>query len=211
MAVINKVGLSEWIKEFAEKSLNKEAEGTNPFQEIKSLFGKNKELMAIEEKLQDFRHRIGLNRLAKEEIDIDNTKTASYDEVAYMISLANRLDEVGLIKEANDIDNMLRYKLATLEIFEKFPKLQIFIDNLIRSRGGHVSVPAVLKMVRDERPEESDVASDSNLKKYIEDKIKEDKKIIEDSGDNIAGIGVGVATTFEDQYDSDRMFEPSKK
>ena len=101
-------------------------------------------------------------------------------------------------------------KGAVEKLFDKYPKLRIFIDNVIRSRGGHVAIPALLKMIRDERPEESQAASDPTLREYMEGKIGEEKREVTDINDNVAGLGVGLSTSWEDAAENNKMFEPSK-
>jgi hypothetical protein len=212
----------EWLREFAEDALRRSADGSNPFQEIKNLFQRNKDLGAIEDRVRELKDRIGLSLLAEREakadpVPVPAVKTAAVAGVPLglgrLIRLANWLDELGLEDEAREIDDMIRVRAAKEKakgVFDKFPKLQTFVDNVVRSRGGHVTVPAVLKMIRDERPDESSAASDEDLRKYVEDRIKEEKKDVNDASDNVAGFGVGLTTSWEDLQDDNKMFEPSK-
>jgi hypothetical protein len=211
-------GVPGWLREFAEDALRRSADGSNPFQEIKNLFRRNKDLGAIEERVRELRDRIGLNLLAERDKDgvSPSVKTASMTPrsgVARLVSLANWLDDCGLGDEARDVDSVIRAlasRTKTGELFAKYPKLKPFVDNVIRSRGGHVTVPAILKMIRDERPEESGAASDPALREYVEGMIKSEKREINDASDSMAGFGVGLSVPEVDLQEDNRMFEPSK-
>lgn len=209
--------LPDWMKEFADGALCRSADGTSPFQEIKGLFQKNKDLGAIEERVRELKDRIGLSLLAKQEEEAKPAvKTASANEnssLRRLVRLANWLDERGLVDEAREIDTMIRALAAKEEIkelFKKYPKLEGFLDNIFRSRGGHVTVPALLKMIRDERPEESGAASNEALRDYLKERIGKEKQEVNDGGDNVAGLGVGLSTSWEDAAENNRMFEQSK-
>lgn len=207
--------IPDWLREFAEGALRKSSTGSNPFQEIKSLFQKNKELGAIEDRVRELKDRIGLSLLAKTE-DAPSVKTAALktSSVHRLIRLANWLDEQGFADEAQEVDSIIQVRASEKELsdlFSNYPKLKIFVDNVIRSRGGHVSIPAILKMIRDERPEESQAASDESLKQYVENKIKEEKKEINDSSDSLAGFGVGLGLSPNELHDDLKMFEPPEK
>ena len=43
-----------------------------------------------------------------------------------------------------------------------------------------------------------------------EDKIKEERLEMNDSNDDVAGLGVGLYTSFEDDAENNKMFESSK-
>lgn len=213
--------IPDWLQEFAEDALRRSADGANPFHEIKNLFQRNTELGAIEVRVRELKDRIGLNLLAEHEAatkqaESDSTiKTASVSQTAIQrfVRLANWLDNYGNPEEAKEIDSLIRAyaaKATVKELFQKFPKLKIFIDNVVRSRGGYVVIPAIIKMIRDERPEESSVASEPALREYMESRIKEDKKEVNDASDNVAGLGVGLSTSWEEMTEDNKMFEPSK-
>lgn len=207
--------IPDWMKDFAEGALRREADGSNPFHEISDLFKKNKELSAIEERVREMKDRIGLNLLAGRNMSEDlepTVKTASVrcGYVFRLVRLANWLDDNGLRAEAEEVDGILRNRAAVEELFSKYPKLQMFVDNVIRSRGGHVTIPAVLKMIRDERPEGTEAATNQALHDYIEKKIGQEKREMVDSSDNVAGLGVGLNTSWEEIQEDNKMFEPSK-
>jgi len=211
----------DWLHEFAEVALRRSANGSNPFQEIKGLFQRNKELEAVETRVRELKDRIGLNLLTECKV-ADNTeclstiKTASVGcgSILRLVRLANWLDEHGAPDEAKEVDGIIRAyaaKETVEELFKRFPKLRIFVDNVVKSRGGHVAIPALLKMIRDERPDEGgQAASDPALREYLEGRIGEEKKEMNDSGDNVAGLGVGLSTSWEDTAEDNKMFEPSK-
>jgi hypothetical protein len=208
-----------WLREFAEDALRRSANGTNPFQEIKGLFQQNKDLGAIETRVRELKDRIGLSLLAEREAaeaeSTSTVKTASVGRTAIsrLVRLANWLDEHGVSAEAQEIDGIIRARAAketVQELFKRFPKLQVFVDNVIRSRAGHVAIPALLKMIRDERPEESQAASDPALREYLESRVGEERQVINDVSDNVAGLGVGLSTSQEEMAEDNKMFEPSK-
>lgn len=206
----------EWLREFAESALRRSADGSNPFQELKSLFQRNKDLGAIEERVRELKDRIGLSLLAGHEADHPPVKTASVafrPDMARLVRLANWLDKCGLENEARDVDNMICVRAAQAKadgVFAKYPKLKSFLDNVIRSRGGHVTVPALLKMVRDERPDESVAASDESLREYVESMIRSEKREVGDASDSLAGFGVGLSVPEVDLQEDNKMFEPAK-
>ena len=209
--------LPDWMREFAERMLRRQAEGESPFQEITGLFQRNKDLKAVEQRIHELRERIGLGLLAESGIgDVDGgeIKTASLRRggtATRLVRLANWLDAHGEAAEAAEIDGMLCAMAGDAdEFFSKFPKLKIFIDNVIKSRGGHVLLPALLKMVRDERPEGSEAASDPRLREYVESLNKSEKREIYDASDSVAGCGVGLTTTQEELREANRMYEPPK-
>jgi hypothetical protein len=209
----------DWLRDFAEDALRRSANGTNPFQEIQSLFKQNKDLGAIETRVRELKDRIGLSLLAEREAAESEptitVKTASAGRTAIqrLVRLANWLDERGATAEAQEIDGLIRARAAketVEELFKRFPKLQVFVDNVIRSRAGHVAIPALLKMIRDERPEESQAASDPALREYLESRVGEERQEINDVSDSVAGLGVGLSTSQEEMAEDNKMFEPSK-
>jgi len=207
--------LPDWMKEFADGAMRRSADGGGPFQEIKGLFQKNKELGAIEERVRELKDRIGLGLLAAQVEDgKPAVKTASaHGSVARLARLANWLDERGLASEASEVDGMIRTMAAKKEVeelFKKYPKLEGFLDNIFRSRGGHVTVPALLKIIRDERPEESGAASNESLRDYLKERISKERQEVNDGSDSVAGLGVGLSTSWEDIADNNRMFEQPK-
>lgn len=211
--------LPEWMKSFAEAELKREADGGNPFQEIRSIFQMDKALSAVEERVTELRSRIGLDKL-EEGADGGLVVTASLDTrrlradaVRELVALASSFEEEGNIQAAELVDRMIdRIKrMADAEgadnLLRQHPKLKTFIDNVCSSRGGHVSVPAVLKMIRDERPEKIEVSD--KLRDYISGRLKQEKQEVRDGGDDVAGIDVGVSVTQQDKDDNNRMFETS--
>lgn len=213
----------DWLQEFAEDALRRSANGASPFQEIKGLFQQNKDLGAIETRVRELKDRIGLSLLAEREAaeaeaeaeSTSTVKTASVGRTAIhrLVRLANWFDEQGASAEAREIDSIIRARAAketVQELFKRFPKLQVFVDNVIRSRAGHVAIPALLKMIRDERPEESQAASDPALREYLKSRVNEERQIINDVSDNVAGLGVGLSTSQEEMSEDNKMFEPSR-
>lgn len=95
-------------------------------------------------------------------------------------------------------------------IFDKFPKIKLFIDNICHSRQGHVNLPSILKMISDERPEKIDVGNEE-LRDYIKKKIKEEKVELPDAGDEIAGMSSLTLFVIEEGDGNKEMFDlPAK-
>jgi len=219
--------LPEWMKSFAEAELKREAKGENPFQEICNIFQTNKALSAISEKVSELKLRIGLDKL-EADVDTGLVKAASINvmkiraqAVRQLVSLASKFETEGNLQAAQVIDGMIariskiaeetldkENQQAEKEVpseLEEHPKLKTFIDNVCLSRGGHVSVPAVLKMIRDERPESVEV--NDTLIDYIRRKLSEEKQEVSDGGDDVAGLNVGTSVSQQDRDDNNRMFE----
>lgn len=102
-------------------------------------------------------------------------------------------------------DPRVREAAGVPKELEEHPKLKTFIDNVCASRGGHISVPAVLKMIRDERPET--VEASDELRNYIKSKLSEEKDEVDDGGDDLAGRDVGTSVSQQDKDDNNRMFD----
>lgn len=210
--------LPEWMKAFAEEELNRKADGSNPFQDIQNIFKTDKALNAVDEKVTELRSRIGLDKL---EADVDSglVATASLDvrrlradAVRELIALASSFEQEGNAQAVELVDRMIvRIKRTadaekSSDLFEGNSKLKTFIDNVCSSRGGHVSVPAIMKMIRDERPE--NIEASDKLRDYIKDKLKDERQEVSDGGDDMAGIDVGMSVTQQDKDDNNRMFQP---
>ena len=177
--------LPDWMKEFAEKNIKREAEGKNPFDEIRSLFQINNGMSEVEKKVSELAERIGLNKLKEKESIISN---ASFGDVGTKIELIKSLASYSnTLDKRNDskykkIDRIIAKLVKSIYVkaedvpqaLKEFPSLKIFIDNVCASRAGNVSVYAIIKMIRDERKEDVNVTDD--LVDYINSKIEESKK-----------------------------------
>jgi len=151
-----------------------------------------------------------------------NEKEAA-SQILQLISLANKLEEQGNHKLARLIDSKIK-KLADCheclndakddvpEILKKNEGLKNFIDNLCKSRGGHIAIPAIMQMIDKERKER--VADQyPDIEKYIEKKIKEEKVDLPDEGDDVAGLThtVLVITDGGEEDGNNEMFaKPTK-
>lgn len=224
-----KAALPDWLEEFAQKELEKNA--TSPFDAIKNIFnGKT----AVESRVQELRDRVGLDLVAdidfEKEITADLDKTASDSSaekkrvIRNLLALANALEEEGDVENARKVDAKVNAMLADLSpknVYEAkddstpkclkgCPAVQKFIENLCKSREGHVDVPAILKMLRDERPEDIDT-SDDELIEYIKDRIKHHHKDLGDTGDDAAGLeDVVLVVTDEDDGNKEVFDKPAK-
>jgi len=211
--------LPDWLKGFAEHELKREADSGSPFQDIKELFGLNRALSAVEEKVSEMKARMGLERASAEAGSPDGLVATASDRrgaaefARELAALASRFEDEGDLEAAAAADRMLarmlRFAESVPEALKKHPNLKTFIDNVCRSRGGHVSVHSLMKMIRDERPENVPVTSE--LRKYIEAKLDEEKQEVSDGGDQVAGDGVGATVSRQEEQEANRMFEPPRR
>jgi len=147
-----------------------------------------------------------------------------------LIALADELDAEGNVKAAQAIDERIKTlaknpeeKHASfhiskraqelqevkddLEVFKKHPKLEIFIRNVCRTRGGHIEVPAIQTMLRNERPENIDV-TDKKLINFIKECLKEYREEMDDDGDDHAGEYMAVIQPDDDDGNKEVFNEP---
>jgi hypothetical protein len=223
--------MPSWMDEFADRELAREAAGGSPFDELRSLFQRNRDLTAVEERVRELKDRIGLDLLRNGE-DSALEKTAvphgNFAEfVEGLAALANEYDAKGMIHEADAVDLLMELTRRAAGApasagrgeepeppFSENSKVKRIIDNIIASRKGHVSPWAIVQQLRSEfaRDAEKEGVSPDNdaVKKYIRDRIEEMKEDMEEA-DDMAGLGVGLQTTQEDMDLEDRMFEPTPR
>ncbi len=208
--------MSSWMKDFANNILKRESANKNPFDEIRNLFQLNSGLSEVEKKVSELSERIGINKLNKSIISTASASSNINIKLAFVKELvkeAEKLERDGNIeaalkldKMAEDIFNSVQQKNIP-EVLKEFPTLKIFIDNVCKSRGGYISIPSIMKMIRDERKE--DVIITPELTDYIKEKLEEEKQDITDTaGDQLAGKDVGMKVSKEEQQDSNKMWEP---
>lgn len=209
--------LPEWIRDFADNELKKNAN-------IQDLFISDSRA-AVEDVVNELRSRVGLDLVTGEE-EFDQEKTSTKKEascenrIQRMIALANALEDGGDAEGAMAVDEKVQELYAKDKkkkeeedkeegVLDKFPKVKLFVDNVCQSRQGHVSLPAILKMIEDERPEDIDVDS-VDLREYIEKKIKDEKVDLPDSGDELAGINhlTVLVVTEEDDGNKEVFSKP---
>lgn len=184
--------LPDWLREFADTELKKNAN-------IQDLFISDSRA-AVEGVVKELRERVGLDLVTGDE-EFSQEKTSNKKEascenrIQRLLSLANTLEDAGDVDGAMEVDQKVqelyakdkKKKEEKKDVFEEFPKIKRFIDNVCESREGHVSLPAILKMIRDERPEEIDV-EDPDLREYIEKTINKEKVDLPDSAEDLAGL-----------------------
>ncbi len=125
---------------------------------------------------------------------------------------------------SEDIDNMHKayefYKNANAEvtqpsIFTKFPEIKFFIDNLIRTRHGHIHIPAIQQDILDvfkSRGVNTGDIDDPALMQYINKMISyEEGQVFEPTHTDL-GRGVGVSDIDKDQAGNDtyNFINPAK-
>jgi hypothetical protein len=98
-------------------------------------------------------------------------------------------------------------KKKTPKALEKHPKLETFIRNVCRTRGGHIELPAIQTMLRNERPEDVDV-TDKDLTEFIKECLKEYREEMEDDGDEHAGEYVAIIQPDDDDGNKEVFNEP---
>jgi len=91
-------------------------------------------------------------------------------------------------------------------IFEQFPKLETFVRNVCRSRGGYVELPAIQTMIRNERPENIDVHN-KELVEFIKKCLKENKQEVQDDNTH-DGEFVSEIRMYDDDGNRTVFYEP---
>jgi hypothetical protein len=192
---------SDFDKKQLEKGIKVEKEHT-PDKAIRKEISKDH--LTEHEKYYDF--------LENMETKMEKDKKSKAEIINTLVLLANALEDEGDFVGANIMDKHIRKvakeakeEASIPEVLKKHPKAKIFIDNLCKSREGHIDFPAILKMLRDERREEIDV-HDDDLGKYIKQRLKEEKKELPDMGDELAGMGYAVFVVTEGDDGNDEIF-----
>lgn len=133
--------------------------------------------------------------IATKDIKVPVMRVAN--QIQMLVRFANYLEKQGDYLTASKVDEKIK-RLADLnlqkyvnevrdkendtsddneeipEVLKGCPEVQQFINDLCKSRQGHIDLFSILKMLRDERPEEIDVTNDG-LRNYIKRKIEEEK------------------------------------
>lgn len=195
---------SDFDKKQLEKGIEVEKEHTPDLAIRKEI---SKDHLTEHEKYYDF--------LEEMEGRMEKDKKSKAEIVSVLVSLANALEEDGDTRGAAILDKHIA-KIAKEEkdekkgdeipeVLEKNPKVKVFLDNLCRSREGHIDFPAILQMLRDERREQIDT-DDEGLKSYIKRRLKEEKRDLPDAGDDVAGMGYTIFVVTEGDDGNDEMF-----
>jgi hypothetical protein len=196
---------SDFDKKQIEKGIEIEKEHT-PDMAIRREISKDH--LTEHEKYYDF--------LEEMEKKMEEDKKSKAEIINTLVSLANALEEEGDFVGANIIDRHIqkvakeakketKEKETLPKVLEENPKVKVFIDNLCKSREGHVDFPAILKMLRDERREKIDI-HDDDLKEYIKRRLGEEKRDLPDIGDELAGMGYTVFVVTEDDDGNNEIF-----
>jgi len=192
---------SDFDKKQIEKGVKVEKEHT-PDKAIRKEIAKDH--LTEHEKYYDF--------LEDMESKMEKDKKSKAEIINTLVSLANAFEDDGDFVSANIMDRHIRKVAKEVEeevslpkALKKYPKVKIFIDNLCKSREGHVDFPAILKMLQDERREEIDV-HDEDLGKYIKRCLKKEKRDLPDAGDELAGMGYAVFVVTEGDSDNNEIF-----
>lgn len=192
---------SDFDKKQIEKGIGVEKEHT-PDKAIRKEIAKDH--LTEHDKYYDF--------LEDMEAKMEKDKKSKAEIIHVLVSLANALEDEGDFVGANIIDRQIRKvakeakeEVSLPKVLQKHPKVKVFIDNLCRSREGHVDFPAILKMLQDERREEIDI-HDEDLGKYIKRRLKEEKRELPDAGDEVAGMGYAVFVVTEGDDGNNEIF-----
>jgi len=196
---------SDFDKKQVEKGVEIEKEHTPDMTTRKEI---SKDHLVEHEKYYDF--------LEEMEAKMEKDKKSKAEIVNTLVSLANALEEEGDFVGANIIDRHIEKVAKEAEketeeketlpkVLEDNPKVKVFIDNLCKSREGHIDFPAILTMLRDDRREKIDI-HDDDLKKYIKRRLSEEKRDLPDIGDELAGMGYTVFVVTEDDDGNNEIF-----
>ena len=219
--------LSNWLEEFANNELTKNAD--NPFEDIKNLFTRRDDANAVEARVQELRDQVGLDKIEK----TASSNMNDAELIMRLIKAAEQLEADGDVDAAEQLDKKIaelsnlilddmtpdreysaedkkKDKCEGKGVLETFPAIKTFIDNLCHARGGHLELPAILKMLRDERPEDVDT-HDCDLKDYITEKLKGERKDVRDEGDDVAGMDYTVFVVTDDDDGNNQMFDVPTK
>lgn len=168
------------------------------------------------EESKDFRNNHGAkyyDKLEKMEDEIES-KLSKSQLLRDLIILANRCEDNKNICAAKIIDKTIK-KFSEMfakdkSIFDKYPKVQKFIDNICSSRGGYIDVPAIMQMFQGEKFKDIKLSDQDKkkIKKYIEKKIKEEKKPIEE--DDTPDMSYVVFVVNEDDGNNDIFDKPTR-
>ena len=202
---------SDFDKKQLEKGVKIEKEHTPDMATRKEI---SKDHLVEHEKYYDF--------LEGMEAKMEKDKKSKAEIIQVLVSLANAFEDEGDFVGANIMDKHIRKvakkakeekeEEATIpKVLSKHPKVKAFIDNVCKSREGHVDFPAILKMLQDERRENIYV-HDEGLGKYIKRRLKEEKRELPDTGDELAGMGYAVFVVTEgDDGNSEIFHNPAPK
>lgn len=188
------------------------------------------------EESKDFKDGEGgkyYDKLEEGEKKIENEieKAHKASQIQKLVSLANHLEDMGCVECALYIDSMIRKLSGTQQlsimteqiteatqefylskrakeknIFEKFPKLETFIRNVCRSRGGYVELPAIQTMIRNERSENVDVHNEE-LVEFIKKCLKENEQELQDDSTH-DGEFVSEVRMYDDDGNRTVFYEP---
>lgn len=103
--------MPNWIKEFADNHLEKEA---NPHDNIQNIFKMRNDLDAVEEKVSELRQRVGLDLLDNQKVAEEEEEKKIAQRIVQLTRLANYLDDTANFTLAEYVDEEIR-KLAELE------------------------------------------------------------------------------------------------
>lgn len=166
-----------WLNDFAaslhKTSVQSADADRSMFDQISEILGGPKSRYAtVDEAVQDFQKRTGLAQYLQmcEAEQAEVTKVAGIGELADM----------------NDADGKLP------KLLEEHPEIQSFIENFVRDRKGFIHGPAVIESIRIIFRNEnfsSDELEDKYLRKYISDRIMDEKSKHEEKAPPVGDLG----------------------
>jgi hypothetical protein len=207
---------SRYDKDQLEKGIKVELEHTNDPKKAKEVVKDHLE------ETKDFKGGKGAKYYDKLEDMEDDVKKELVKKKSELINnlilLANELDSNGKKDAAAILDKCIlslsnEMNQMVPDVFNKHEGIKKHIDNVCKSRQGHINGPALMQMImsRPEREQLSDTEI-GQIREYIKKTIKENKKEVDSkSDDNI--IGLNEIDAFEVQEDDGNMKvfdEPSK-
>jgi len=172
------------------------------------------------EESKDFKGGTGAkyyNKLEDMEDKIEDELSSKAQLLQDLIVLANRYEDSKNTRAAKAIDRTIKRLSEMLakdkseSIFEKHPKIQRMIDEVCLSRGGYIDAPAIMQMLQGEKFKDVKLSDEnkSEIKKYVKDKIKEEKKMVEDP-DDVSGMSYVVFVVNEDDGNTEVFDKPTR-
>lgn len=152
----------------------------------------------------------------EDEIKDELTRDANSRLLFNLMRLANKFSDSNNIKASllvlnkiNKIEKISKKKNKEPKIFEKHEGIKKHIDNICRSRRGHITMPALLHIIKS-RAEEIEEEDLDEIKEYILEKIEEEKEAVDRTKDDSI-IGLIEVEVFNISEDDKNIFGgPSK-
>jgi len=115
-----------------------------------------------------------------------------------------------ILRLSNEMNQMVSDEEP--EVFKKHEGIKKHIDNICKSREGHIDAPALMQIILS-RPEKLTESERSQVKEYIKNTIKKNKELLDVAGEDDV-IGLNEITVFDvddiDDGNTEVFSQPSK-